>query len=1285
MNDEIKTNVQILQQNISMGLPIEFCNLGLPIKFFNISAISVPIVYNNFGDHDPEGMMYVLSENEQKVRDEVAENPLKPVDIVQPLVIRANVGDLIIVKFENKLRRRASIHIQDVEYDVLTSDGAAVGFNPDTTTDNKKIYIWFANKEGIFLFHDMADPRSGEDATNGHGLFGALIVEPKGATWTDPITGDTIKSGLYADIHLKGKPDFREYVTIFHDEPEIKDKDGNVPMDPMTHHPQSTMPINYRAEPSRNRMMLIMDGEVCPGCVGEEAMMSSWPFGDPATPVLRAYIGDPAKIRLIHAGIMETHVFHLHNHQWKLEPDDPKSTIIDSISFSPQESYTIEPLFGAGSLNGTRGDIIWHCHLYPHFDEGMWGLWRITDRLEDGTGFNPDGTPIPALKPLPDRPQPPLKDDLHPGFTNFVAGITGEKAFKPALGIIGTEFREPTPIEKANFAPNAVPGATFNNPCPPDAPLKVFEVSAIQLDIKYNNQGWHDPEGRIFVLKEDEEDVLNGLKEPEPFVIRANAGDCIEIRLTNKLPLEIGGNAFQLKTETTEAGWHIHLVKFDGIVADGGANGWNNDASAIPGDTLIERFYADTELRTVFFHDHLFANVHQQHGLFGVLIIEPKDSTYHDPKTGNEIKSGTKAIIKNPNIPNFREFVLAVHDFALLFDKDDNPLNPPPFPNSPDDPGVMGINYKCAPLQFRKGDPAYVFSSFVHGDPETPLLETYEGDPIRIRLFDGAHEEQHSFNLHGLRWRKEPTDNKSPLVQQQTIGISEAFNIEINEDYKQGDYLYYFGGVDDLWLGLWGILRTYKEKVSNLMPLEDRKKPPKRKTPLPIKTGKPPQKALSSGNPCSKKAKGSKCYKEDNCYEDSMCNEEGKRRKVRKYHIVAIQKDIKYNKFGDHDPNGLMFVLKQHEKQVLSGKKKPIPLILRANEGDCIEVTLTNHLFKPIVQDEHPSVPVDAPFPASQRVSIHAQMLKYDVLGSDGATVGFNPDQTVPPGKSITYRWFADSEFGACTLTGFADIRNHRHHGLFGAIIIEPKGSKYLNNKTGKELKYPIDEEIIVKNKKRSFRECVLLMQDGIRLLDKDNILIPDPIDEGHGGHLDFEDQGQKAFNYRTERFENRLKRNPNVHLVMSSKVHGDPATPLFKAYIGDSVTFRVLMPADKPRNHSFVLHGHSWRAQSEDPFSRIISVQGAISIGSVYNMKVEGGASSMPGDYAYRSGLFRWDVELGMWGIFRVFNRMRNDLAIINENECIEDEYIESDEFNCLSDKSRRTNTWEDDEWKNS
>ena len=277
-------------------------------------------------------------------------------------------------------------------------------------------------------------------------------------------------------------------------------------------------------------------------------------------------MGDPSKIRLIHGGVKETHVFHLHNHQWKLEPDDPKSTVIDSISVSPQECYTLDILYGAGSLNGMIGDAIFHCHLYPHFHEGMWTLWRVFDRLQDGSGRYPDGTRIEALKPLRDRPLPPEKDRLHPGYPNFIKGRFGEEPLQPPLGILtenGDNKIDPTRLEKENFVDNFAPGALYTDTCPccTDKSIKVFEIAAVQAKLIYNRFGWHDPQGRFFVLKEEiekEGTLDNYLKKveagkirPEPLVIRVNAGDCIEIRLTNFLPEFIEGNEFQLKTLST--------------------------------------------------------------------------------------------------------------------------------------------------------------------------------------------------------------------------------------------------------------------------------------------------------------------------------------------------------------------------------------------------------------------------------------------------------------------------------------------------------------------------------------------------------------------------------------------------------------------------------------------------------------------------------------------------------------------------------------------------------------
>ena len=1218
------------------------------LRKYHVVAIPIRIVFNRFGDHDPEGMMFVLKENEELVKQQVACNLFSPVDLVQPLIIRANVEDEVEICFENKLPFAASMNIQRAEYDVQSSDGASVGCNDNSTAPKcppggLQIYRWKILREGTHIFTDLGNTLSSELGSNVHGLFGALIAESKGSWWTDPITGFPINSGVYADIHHPLLPHFREFAWVFHDENEIKNLIGQTPIDPATLQPDMSHFVNYRSEPMRNRLMLIQQGIVCSDCEGEEVHHDSWVFGDPSTPILRSYLNDPLKIRLIHAGVQETHVFHYHVHQWLFEPDDPDSEIIDAQAISPQTSYTVTPLYGAGSLHGAFGDIIIHCHLYPHFGEGMWGMQRIFNTLQDGSQCYPNGIKIDPLKPLPDRPLPHRPTLERPGYPNFIPGIVGCKAPRPPLGIEGEGARETTQIERNQFAPNARPGAVFVNPCIPGVtPEREFHIVGIQRKICYNKEGWHDPEGRLYVLEEDKEDILSGKKAPEPLVIRANAGECVRIKFTNEFPEIIGGNAFQLLTRSYEESTHIHFVKFDPLVADGGNVGWNYDTSILAGQTINYQWYADVELKATFFHDHLFANTHQQHGIFASINVQTKGSKFLDPHTGKQIKSGTQAMITNPIIPDFREFTLFVHDFALLFDKHGCPLNPPPFSGSLEDPGVMGINYRNEPLQFRLSkpdcDPAYVFSSWVHGDPCTPLLETYNGDPVRIRLLDGAHEESHSFNLHRQRWHRERKNLDSEITQQQHIGISESFTLEFEvEGDGDFDMMYHYGSIDDLWVGNWGLLRTFKEKVKHLLPLPDRPKPQKRKNLLPITGGQKPPQAPNRSCKWPKNAP------------------------VRKYNIVALQTPIIYNKAGDNDPSGIVFALEEDASAILAGKS-PEPLILRGNVGDCIEVTLHNKLDPRKFHNEdvhgYPGVPVDAFFPTSARISLHAQLLQYDVRESDGATIGFNMDQTVGPGDCRTYRWYVDQDYGSCNLWDMADLRNHRHHGAFGIFITEAKGSCYLDPVSRKEVS--TGNQVIVSHPLLGeFREFVLLMHDGVRLFDSEGRLIidPEPIFIERDGLADFEDQGSKAFNYRAERFSHRLKNNPDVSKVFSSRIHGDPATPIFYAYEGERTTIRFVCPSDRARTHTFALHGHTWLRNEALMNSTIISARGQNTVGTAADLNIifgAGGLRGTPGDYMYRSGNIRFDIELGMWGIMRVLDELNLELAPLRDSEFI-------------------------------
>jgi hypothetical protein len=78
------------------------------------------------------------------------------------------------------------------------------------------------------------------------------------------------------------------------------------------------------------------------------------------------------------------------------------------------------------------------------------------------------------------------------------------------------------------------------------------------------------------------------------------------------------------------------------------------------------------------------------------------------------------------------------------------------------------------------------------------------------------------------------------------------------------------------------------------------------------------------------------------------------------------------------------------------------------------------------------------------------------------------------------------------------------------------------------------------------------------------------------------------------------------------------------------------VVAADKPRNHSFTVHGHGWREwPHHEPSKLLVSAEGALTTGTTRTYEFR--ASRRPGDYAYRSGVYKWAIAQGLWGIMRV------------------------------------------------
>ncbi|MDU7710286.1 MAG: hypothetical protein E7J94_23835, partial [Clostridium sp.] len=94
-------------------------------RFYEIEAIQLPIVYNKYGDYDPDGLLYVLKKDAERIREGALRNfslvPPQPFEEVKPLVIRANVGDVVTIIFTHSINRSLSIHVQGLAYDIQTS------------------------------------------------------------------------------------------------------------------------------------------------------------------------------------------------------------------------------------------------------------------------------------------------------------------------------------------------------------------------------------------------------------------------------------------------------------------------------------------------------------------------------------------------------------------------------------------------------------------------------------------------------------------------------------------------------------------------------------------------------------------------------------------------------------------------------------------------------------------------------------------------------------------------------------------------------------------------------------------------------------------------------------------------------------------------------------------------------------------------------------------------------------------------------------------------------------
>ena len=936
----------------------------------------------------------------------------------------------------------------------------------------------------------------------------------------------------------------------------------------------------------------------------QDASVWDWAVDGPSS----LYLGEPDRHTTIELGGQTVPWPDYHN----VVPGHPAALMIDQVV---QSTYLLDgsPVtFDAGGYIGTRPKLL----------------------------FNPtNGRPAwPMLRPHIGK-RPPFSPNGHSGAPYL--GESGGTAPVPVLPV-GTTSTEP--IDPWANRDDAI--------CPAGAPVRTFNVVGIAVPIQVTSPGKSnqiDPLGALDVLAEDKDAIYAGTKvyagvqSREPLALRGNIGDCLAVTYTSELT-DGGPEVPYSKTNI-----HIHHVQFDTQGSDGVISGFSFEQSIRPyklvdsqltadaaiGATVLTlssvtkfgpgvwiavgegtegievrqitsvdasssqvtiseglanahptgewagtefvqyRWYPDVVLDNIFFHDHVNGIHGWSHGMVGQLIIEPWGSTYHDPVTGEEIRAGAAADIHtaancvprtdSAGMPAGTSNQCALipgviggsfREFAIWTINDHNPVE-------------ATINLRAEPWLDRAPDPTQRFSSAPpgNGDPFTPVLQAYPGDPVVLRNIQvGQGSNTLTIDGHQTYWEPRYRDatgiESSPIDTIHTV-VSEKYTLVLNggaggPNHVPGDYLYHDGENRRFEAGAWGLLRV--------LPTVD----PGTLQPLPGYETPPPQlSTCPSGAP------------------------------VHNFAISAVDLPSTAAGGGD-DGRKAAFVPTSTAAAVRARLTFPEPLVLHVAAGECIQVTLRNER-------------------ATESTSFHAGALFKD-LNSSGINIGNNPsNQTVAPGGTRTYTYFADTQkLESTTVSDFGATTGSKD-GLYGSIVVAPAGSTFTDPRTGLAVDVGSMVDVHVPSHE-DYRDFTLLLADQDQRIGQDSMPYPRDV------------SGPALVNYR-QVLDRAIDAN-----TFSSITNGDPTTPILRAYAGDAVKVHVIGAPGSEQMHVFNLGGMSWPADMYIHNSSQFQSR-AVGPGEKLDISVTGGAGGVtqePGDYFY-GDLRRPFTEAGMWGLFRV------------------------------------------------
>jgi len=316
---------------------------------------------------------------------------------------------------------------------------------------------------------------------------------------------------------------------------------------------------------------------------------------------------------------------------------------------------------------------------------------------------------------------------------------------------------------------------------------------------------------------------------------------------------------------------------------------------------------------------------------------------------------------------------------------------------------------------------------------------------------------------------------------------------------------------------------------------------------------------------------------------------------------------------------GIMYALTSDEAGIKAGTKPLVPLVLRANAGDCLTVTLKNDLPTDNFTWTWGS--------GTTQAGLNIGEVIEDPQTSYGAAVGFDPSTEVAPGGTRTYTYYVDKELGTTLMENLANESTMRA-GAYGALIAEPKGSTWDDPFTGQPVQSGVFADIF-RPDGTAFRENVSIFSDREPLLG--HSIMDYYLDSDHS-YLDYNEDSL------TQREGDDLTDIP-LWTAKSDSANGgkDPVTQMFEAYAGDPVVWRFANAAGD-NSVAFQVAGSEFPLDhgvtgSQDIEARTLMAGETF---DAYLVNGAGGATHATGDFEYNVGRDPI-IKSGDWGIFRV------------------------------------------------